>query len=89
MVNDKDIHHILALLPKEGIYYFTQASVARALPVNELQQLAYDTGLTGKAFSTVAEAYDYAVSESESDDFLFIGGSNFIVADLLNHLNRV
>lgn len=88
MVNDKDIHHILALLPKNGIYYFTQASVTRALPVNELQQLAHEAGLTGKIFTTVGDAYDSALSESESDDFIFIGGSNFIVADLLNHLNR-
>lgn len=88
MVNDKDIHHILALLPKDAIYYFTQASVSRALPVEVLLQLAKEAGLNGRCYPTVANAYDIAKEESNSDDFIFIGGSNFIVGDLLEHLNN-
>lgn len=87
MVNDKDIHHIIKMLPTYAIYYFTQASVNRALPVGELKKLANTAGLQGSAYISVAEAYDAALSDSSPEDFIFIGGSNFIVGDLLNHLH--
>lgn len=87
MVNDKDIHHIIEMLPKNAIYYFTQASVNRALPVEEFQKIANNAGLQGTAYKTVGDAYDAALSDSAPEDFIFIGGSNFIVGDLLNHLD--
>ena len=83
MVNDKDISGVLALLPKEAIYYFTQASVNRALPANQLYELATVAGLVGKAYPDVKSAVEAAIKESLPEDFLFVGGSNFIVADLL------
>jgi dihydrofolate synthase/folylpolyglutamate synthase len=83
MVNDKDISGILALLPKEAIYYFTQASVNRALPANQLYELASEAGLLGKAYPDVKSAVEAAIKESLPEDFIFVGGSNFIVADLL------
>lgn len=88
MVNDKDIRHVLQLLPRDAVYYFTQASVPRALPVKELFLLGLEAGLTGKCFSSVEEAYQQALKESAETDFIFIGGSNFIVADLLNYLSK-
>ncbi|WP_418697321.1 bifunctional folylpolyglutamate synthase/dihydrofolate synthase [Bacteroides sp.] len=83
MVNDKDIRGVLALLPKEATYYFTKASVKRALPENELQDLAATTGLQGTCYPDVSTAVLAAQKESLPEDFIFVGGSSFIVADLL------
>lgn len=83
MVNDKDISGVLALLPKEAIYYFTQASVNRALPAKQLLHLATEAGLKGKAYACVKNAVRAAMKKSLPEDFIFVGGSNFIVADLL------
>ncbi len=83
MVNDKDISGVLALLPREAIYYFTQASVNRALPAKQLLHLATEAGLKGKAYVSVKNAVRAAMKKSLPEDFIFVGGSNFIVADLL------
>ena len=83
MVNDKDISGVLALLPKEAIYYITQASVNRALPAKQLLHLATEAGLKGKAYTCVKNAVRAAMKKSLPEDFIFVGGSNFIVADLL------
>lgn len=60
MVNDKDISSVLKLLPKNAIYYFTKASVKRALPENELLKQAEEAGLTGTAYPTVVDAVQAA-----------------------------
>ena len=86
MVNDKDIAHVLEMLPKDAIYYFTQAEVKRALPAEALLAQAKGKGLDGKAFSSVIEAYTAARNEASSDDLIFIGGSTFIVADLFTNI---
>lgn len=83
MVNDKDISGVLALLPQEAKYYFTQASVSRALPAEQLCQLATAAGLKGTSYPDVQSAVGEALRESLPEDFIFVGGSNFIVADLL------
>ena len=83
MVNDKDISGVLSMLPTQAVYYFTQASVKRALPAEEMQRLAAVYGLHGQCYSTVSAAYQAAVREASPDDFIYIGGSNFVVADLL------
>lgn len=83
MVNDKDINGVLAILPKEATYYFTKASVARALPEHEIAQLAAKHGLKGGTFENVKSATQAALADAQEDDFIFIGGSSFIVADLL------
>lgn len=84
MVNDKDIRGVLALLPKNATYYFTQASVQRAMPANELADLAGEKGLHGTVYSSVKEATLATLKDANPDDFIFIGGSSFIVADLLS-----
>ncbi len=86
-VNDKDISHILDMMPRNATYYFTRADIPRALPANEVKTIAEEKGLSGKAYSTVAEAYNNALTNATSDDTIFIGGSTFIVADLLSYLN--
>lgn len=86
-VNDKDISHILDMMPRNATYYFTRADIPRALPADEVKTIAEEKGLSGKAYSTVAEAYNNARANATSDDTIFIGGSTFVVADLLSHLN--
>ena len=83
MVNDKDINGVLALLPRNATYYFTRASVKRALPEQELAALARQAGLAGNCYPDVPAAVRTAQKESLPEDFIFVGGSNFIVADLL------
>lgn len=83
MVNDKDIRGVLALLPREAVYYFTQASVKRALPVEEFAHLATEAGLQGQCYPDVPSAVQAAQKESLPEDFIFVGGSSYIVADLL------
>jgi dihydrofolate synthase/folylpolyglutamate synthase len=84
MVNDKDISGVLAMLPKEAIYYFTKASVNRALHENEVQRLANEAGLECNTYPNVEEALKAALDAAHPDDFVFVGGSTFIVADLLS-----
>ena len=83
MVNDKDVRGVLALLPREATYYFTQASVRRALPAGQLARLAAEAGLQGTCYPDVPSAVRAAQKESLPEDFIFVGGSSFIVADLL------
>ena len=83
MVNDKDITGVLAMLPKDATYYFTKASVSRALGEEEVQRLANKAGLYGKTYPSVKEAFESAQASAHPDDFIFVGGSTFIVADLL------
>ena len=86
MVNDKDVSGVLSMMPKNAKYYFTQASVHRALPAEDLKKIATKYGLQGDTFSTVGEAYKQALSDSSEDDFIYVGGSSYIVADLLTIL---
>ena len=83
MVNDKDVSGVLSMLPKEATYYFTQASVTRALPAEQMLAKAAIYGLQGRAYSTIANAYHAALDDATPDDFIFVGGSTFVVADLL------
>jgi dihydrofolate synthase/folylpolyglutamate synthase len=83
VVNDKDIEKILSLLPQNAIYYFTRAAIPRALDEKELQEKASTHHLLGKCFHTVKESINAAKLAANEDDVIFIGGSNFIVADAL------
>lgn len=83
MVDDKDIDTVMTLLPKDAIYYWTQASTKRAVPASAVASKALSHGLEGKVYTTVEEAYHAAKSEADKADFIFIGGSSYIVADLL------
>lgn len=89
MVNDKDVRGVLALLPKDAVYYFTKASVKRALPEEELQVLAAAAGLEGNTYPDVPTAVRAAQEKSLPEDFIFVGGSSFIVADLLASCNAL
>lgn len=87
MVNDKDVRGVLQLLPKDKTtYYFTKASVQRALPENQLAELANEVGIYGNVFSDVKSAFLAAKEVATTDDVIFVGGSTFIVADLLSYI---
>lgn len=83
MVDDKDINTVMQLLPKQAVYYFTQASSHRAIPVHKVQEIAKAHQLEGTTFSNVKDAYQQALSDAHPDDFIFVGGSSYLVADLL------
>ncbi len=85
-VADKDVDHILPLFPREASYYLTQAQIPRAMPVEELVRKAATCGITGNMYGTVPEAWHAALAAAGTDDLIYVGGSTFIVADLLAHL---
>lgn len=88
MVADKDIDHILDLLPDNARYYFTQASIPRALPAKEMAEKAANHGFKFPYYPTVEEAYKAALSSASPEDIIFVGGSTFIVADFLASLEK-
>jgi dihydrofolate synthase/folylpolyglutamate synthase len=88
MVNDKDIDTVLTLLPKNGVYYFTQAKIKRAFPSEDLLQKGQLAGLNGKAFSTIEEAIKVALNEADKEDLIFIGGSNYVVGEALSFFGK-
>ncbi len=83
MVADKDIDHILDLLPKDAVYYFTQASIPRALPAADMAANAAEHGLRFPHYDNVKEAFDAALADASPEDIIYVGGSTFIVADFL------
>jgi dihydrofolate synthase/folylpolyglutamate synthase len=83
MVGDKDITSMLKLLPKDAIYYFCNAQIPRALPAEELKAKAFEFGLKGNAYPSVADALEAAKRDASENDFIFIGGSNFTIAEIL------
>ena len=83
MVSDKKRDKIYKLLPKDAIYYFTKASIPRALDERSLRAEAREYGLQGKSYSSVKRALSAAKSAASEDDFIYVGGSTFIVAEVL------
>ncbi len=84
-VNDKDVTNILKMMPCNAKYYFTNASIERAMPVSQLASMAKALGLRGNSYSSVNDAYQAAFANATSSDTIFIGGSTFVVADLLSN----
>lgn len=83
VVSDKDPDKVLALLPKHASYYFCKADIPRAMDEKVLAGKAAEFGLSSETFSSVSEAYEAARSAAGPDDFIFIGGSTFVVAEIL------
>lgn len=84
MVDDKDIDAVMEMLPKDAVYYWTQPTSKRAFPAEKVAQRGKAHHLCGKTIQDVDAAYRQALSEASPDDFLFIGGSSYVVADLLS-----
>lgn len=85
MVDDKDVEGVMKLLPKDATYYFTKASSKRAVSENILNLYAHQLGLNGKCYSNVISAYDDIKTNAKEKDFVFIGGSSYVVADFLKN----
>jgi dihydrofolate synthase/folylpolyglutamate synthase len=83
VVNDKDLDDILPLFPKKAHYYFCKPNIPRGLDSEILQQKANDFQLNGKVYNSVSNAYQDALKESSENDFIYIGGSTFVVAEVL------
>lgn len=85
MVDDKDIEGVLQILPKSDTkFYWAQASTHRAIPVEKLAEIASKCGLQGDTYHSVKEAFNAAKEAAQKEDFIFVGGSSYIVADLLS-----
>jgi dihydrofolate synthase/folylpolyglutamate synthase len=82
MVRDKEINSVLSLLPKDAHYFFSQASLPRALPANELMQLAVSEGLTGEIIPDVNDALKKAISIAVQEDLILVCGSIFLVGEV-------
>ena len=80
---DKDIESLLTTLPKLATYYFCRPHFDRALNENSLREQAAEKGLIGKAYPTIAHAIKAAKAAAQQEDFIFIGGSSFVVAEAL------
>lgn len=88
-VNDKDLSCLLHLFPVEALYYFTKASVPRALDENILRIEAGKYGMTGESYENVEFAMLAAMKNATIEDMIFVGGSTFIVADLLRIFQKI
>lgn len=83
MVDDKDVETVIKLLPQNATYYWAQASTKRAIPSNIIAEMGRKNQLVGTDCGTVAKAYHRAITDASADDFIFVGGSSYIVSDLL------
>ena len=84
MVDDKDIDSVMEMLPKNAIYYWTQATSHRAIPKEIVADKGRTHQLEGYIYNSVKEAYREALKDASNDDFVFVGGSSYVVADLLS-----
>lgn len=83
MVNDKDIDAVMTLLPDKAVFYWTKATTKRAVDENDVMRCGLRHGLKGRAFPDVISAYNQALRDAAEDDTVFVGGSSYVVADLL------
>ncbi|WP_047547946.1 bifunctional folylpolyglutamate synthase/dihydrofolate synthase [Psychroserpens sp. Hel_I_66] len=83
VVNDKDVSTILPLMPKDAAYYFCKPNVPRGLDTDILKQQFLDFGIKGESYSSVNMALNSAKSNASSDDLIYVGGSTFVVAEIV------
>lgn len=83
IVNDKDLNDILTLFPKKAKYYFCKPNIPRGLNAKILEENANKYNLKGKVYNSVSNAYTNAIKNANTNDFIYIGGSTFVVAEVL------
>lgn len=83
VVNDKDLNDVLPLFPENAMYYFCKPNIPRGLDAGTLKQNAKGFGLDGNVYNSVSEAYQTALQSAATSDFIYIGGSTFVVAEIL------
>ena len=83
-VKDKPIEKIIKLFPKDGIYFFSSPKISRALSLEHLDLILKNADINYQIFESIKEAYNRAINSASKEDFIFIGGSNFTVSEILN-----
>uniref|UniRef100_UPI0030F4D999 bifunctional folylpolyglutamate synthase/dihydrofolate synthase n=1 Tax=uncultured Wocania sp. TaxID=2834404 RepID=UPI0030F4D999 len=83
VVNDKDINTIVDLLPKRATYYFCKPDIPRGMDANKLKETLNKYNLIGEAYNSVNKAYKTALKSANLNDFIFVGGSTFVVAEII------
>ena len=83
VVNDKDLNEVLPLFPTNAIYYFCKPNIPRGLDAKILQEKAAGFNLKGEVFNSVSDSYTAALQNASKSDFIYIGGSTFVVAEIL------
>lgn len=83
VVNDKDLDEILPLFPIKAQYYFCKPNIPRGLDQNVLKEKAFKFGLVGEVYNSVSESYNHALKKATPSDFIFVGGSTFVVAEIV------
>ncbi|MDF0718268.1 bifunctional folylpolyglutamate synthase/dihydrofolate synthase [Muricauda sp. 334s03] len=82
-VKDKDVRAALGLFPKDAKYYFVRPGIPRGMDAFELQELAKELGLNGKAYKSVEKGLKKATKNAEPKDMVYVGGSTFVVAEVV------
>jgi dihydrofolate synthase/folylpolyglutamate synthase len=83
LVNDKNLDEILPLFPKNAIYYFCKPNIPRGLDPEMLKEKAMAFNLNGETYISVSKAYQTAQENANHNDFIYLGGSTFVVAEIL------
>jgi dihydrofolate synthase/folylpolyglutamate synthase len=83
VVSDKDLATIITILPKNAVYYFCKPKISRGMPVDLLKQSFLNNGFEGKAYNSVNEAYNMAIKDAKSEDVIYVGGSTFVVSEII------
>ncbi len=83
VVSDKDLESIFSVLPKDARYYFCKPNVQRGMAILELQRQFLEKGFKGDTYNSVEEAYKAALQSSNDNDVIYIGGSTFVVAEIV------
>lgn len=83
MVNDKSVDDMLQLLPRHAQYYFCKADIPRGMPAAELAEKAFEKGLRGRVYDSVRDGFYSALNAARPDDLVFVGGSTFVVAEIV------
>lgn len=83
MVNDKDIKTVMEMLPNDAVFYFTKAKTKRSINEEDIARIGKSLNLESETFTDVKSAYNKAMDDADKDDFIFIGGSSYIVSDFL------
>ena len=84
-VKDKAVKKLLKKFPSSALFYLAAPNIPRALPIKELENFAIKLNLNFEIFSSVPKALNNAKSMSDEDDLIYIGGSTFVVADIINN----
>jgi dihydrofolate synthase/folylpolyglutamate synthase len=82
-VKEKNLDALLPLFPKDAVYYFARPDIPRGMDVEILEKKASKAGLKGRIHDSIPNAYKAALNKAAKDDFIYIGGSTFTVAEVL------